>query len=232
MRPGEVKCGACGAVNHASRLFCGKCGERLDPAKLERALRHAGAGEGCAARLGRWARRLALWAVIAGLALALWPVGREASAGTAVDARRYSMQRAMLSEALDRGAAERVEVSERDVNAFLARHVQDSGEGGSWAARYRGAGVRFGEGEGEAWIEMSRGPLRLSEEWRWSTEGGTLRVTGARFGHLPLPGALGRWYARTQRGLWETFAEERRILEAAAEVKAAGGSLAVRVEGK
>lgn len=172
-------------------------------------------------------------AAVAGVGLALWPVEREkAAAGTAVDARRYLMQRAMLAEALENGRAAREVVQEKDFNAFLAHHVKDGGSEGAWAARYRGAGVRFGEGVGEAWVEMARGPFRMSLEWTWSTEDGTLRATGARFGHLPLPGAACRWYAGAQKKLWDAFGEERRVLEGAARVESREGRLAVRVEGR
>ena len=39
-----------------------------------------------------------------------------------------------------------------------------------------------------------------------------LVVTGAKAGHLPLPGILGRLYAQTQAGLFRQFKSESRIV--------------------
>jgi hypothetical protein len=225
-----IKCGACGEENRLQALYCRKCGAKLDYGKAEKALLREGRWRAAAA-FGRFLRGVLLLAVLAVLGLALWPEGRTVKAGGAVDARRYAMTRALLEDALDRGASVEMEVAARDFNAFLARNVQDAGAGGAWAAKYRGAGVAFGEGRGEAWLEMERGPLTLTCGCEFVAGDGGLRVTGAKFGHLPLPGALGRAFAGSRKDLKGVFAVEARILGNLEEAELRKGVLAVRTKG-
>lgn len=181
--------------------------------------------------LGRTLRNLVALAVLAGLGLALWPERREAEAGGAVDARRYEMTRALLEDALNRGAAAEMEVAARDFNAFLARNVKDAGAGGEWSAKYAGAGVAFGEGRGEAWIAVERGPLTLTSGCTFEAGAGGLRATGARFGHLPLPGAIGQAFLKARKDLWRVFGTEARVLANLERAELREGVLSVRTKG-
>jgi len=229
-RLSEIACSKCGEINRLPSLFCRKCGAKLDYAKSERALLHSGRSFGAAlAGLVRWAATIA---VVAVLGLAVWPVKHGAATGTEVDARRYAMERALLEDALDRGVGRTVNIGALDLNAFLARNVRDAGNEGGFSAHFRGAGVEFGEGTGSAWMEMERGPLSLSTDCRFGTAGGKPIVIGARFGHLPLPGLLGRLFVASRKDLWRVFAAERRILQNADALELHDGVLKVRTKGR
>ena len=170
---------------------------------------------------------------VAGLALAVWPTRHAVDSGGALDARRYAMGRALLEDAMERGVERSVDIAARDLNAFLAANVRDAGGDGGFAAHFRGAGVEFGDGEGLAWMEMERGPLSLTAECRFvAAEDGKLQVAAARFGHLPLPGALGRWYVASRKDLWRVFSAERKILSAMDGAELRDGTMTVRTRGR
>lgn len=224
-RMATIRCGDCGEENRIPARYCRKCGAKLDYEKAEKAFmrsmkRRLGIGQAL--------RRLLGLAILVALGLALWPEQREAEAGGAVDARRYEMTRALLEDALNRGATAEMEVAARDFNAFLARNVKDAGTGGEWSAKYKSAGVTFGAGRGEAWIAVERGPLTLTSGCTFEAGEGGLRATGARFGHLPLPGELGRLFLKARKDLWRVFATEERVLANLERAELRDGVLAVR----
>jgi hypothetical protein len=73
--------------------------------------------------------------------------------------------------------------------------------------------VRFVPGRAEVFVATGRGPLTLTAHFRAKrVQGSRLVVTGARAGHLPLPGILGRLYAGTQTGLFRQLKNESRIV--------------------
>ena len=81
-----------------------------------------------------------------------------------------------------------------------------------FAARLEDAGARFFPGRAEAFVSIARGPLTFSTTLYLRPKGSRLVVTGAKAGHLPLPGFLGKLYAHTQTGLFRQFKNESRIV--------------------
>ena len=61
-------------------------------------------------------------------------------------------------------------------------------------------------------MAIRRGPLTLTTQFYAKPEGSRMVVTGAKLGHLPLPGLVGRLFAGTQLGLFRQMKNESRIL--------------------
>ena len=61
-------------------------------------------------------------------------------------------------------------------------------------------------------MAIRRGPLTFTGTFYARARGSKLTVTGAKAGHLPLPGILGKLYAGTQSGLFRQLKNESRIV--------------------
>ena len=59
---------------------------------------------------------------------------------------------------------------------------------------------------------MRRGPLTFTGHFYAKPKGSKMVVTGAKAGHLPLPGILGKLYAGTTSGVFRQLKNESRIL--------------------
>ena len=228
--PIVIKCPSCGADNQLPRLHCAKCGARLD-AVADTALHDADARAGRGkSRVWPWIRRLAFLSVLVVFCLLLWPCPLELSPAKAIDSRRYLATRALLSDALDRGAVATESIRDTDVNAFLVHHARPA-EGSSWSSRYEGAVVRFSPGAATAMLSMTRGPFRFTLQLTARPDGGGLRLDGARFGHMPLPVAAMRWVLESERSPFRVFEEETRILQNATSCGLSDGVLTLGVGG-
>lgn len=208
--PMVLVCRKCGEENRMPAVHCRKCGAKLDFDRAEAALKD----EAREARRGGGAvRSLVLLALVAALALALWPSGLDRRAtGAPIDAKRAEMKRDLLADALDRGFPASQTFTEAEINAWLARLPEAQEDRGGMAARLLDTAVEFGENRARWLVLVKRGPFRISVVFEAKAQGAELEPTGARMGHLPLPGALGRLYVRSQERLFRPFAKEQRIL--------------------
>ena len=229
----EIRCEKCGTDNRLPALHCRKCGAPLDYAKSEREL--LASGKKGAVEIAKTVLQFGVLFLLLGIAgLILWPTRPALDrSGEEIDARRYHMKGELLIDALNRGVARTEAIAARDMNAFFARQVKDSGKGGAMAAKFCGAGVSFEDGRGMGWVEMARGPFRLSNEFHFRiSEGNRIRVTGAKMGHLPLPGALGRVYTALKSNLFRPFPNEGRILRNLASAELRDGELELTTAGR
>ena len=208
--PMVLVCKKCGESNRLPSVHCRKCGAKLDFDKAEETLKK----EAQAPRHpGRTVRSLVLLALVAVLALALWPSGLDRrSTGAPIDAKRAEMKRDLLADALERGFPAAQTFTEAEINAWLARLPGMQEERGGMAAQLLDTAVEFGENRAQWLVLVKRGPFRISVVFAAKADGSELAPTGARMGHLPLPGALGRLYVRSQSRLFQPFAKEARIL--------------------
>lgn len=203
-------CKQCGEKNRLPCVHCRKCGAKLDFDAAETRIKE-GPQRGKGGRTG-W-RTVVLVAFVVVLGLALWPSdigGRDVGSG--VDAKRWEMKRALLLDALDRGFPASQTVTEAELNAWLAKLPGMQEDKGGMAARLEDTAVAFGENRAEWLVLVRRGVLRFSVVYEAKAQGAELVLTGAKLGHLPLPGALGRLYAKTQGRLFRPFGREARIL--------------------
>ena len=206
-----MRCTKCGEMNRLPVVHCKKCGARLDfeaaeekmktvgePTPQERARRAAKAGIGVALLLA--------------ILLIVWPGKMARTTGDEMDAKRYRMKGELLLDALNRGMPGQQTIEEKDINAHLRELVAAQPPRRGMAGRLEDAGARFIPGQAEIFVAVGRGPLTLTANFRARADGNRLAVTGAKVGHLPLPGILGRLYASTQGGLFRQMKNESRIL--------------------
>lgn len=233
IKAAEIRCGRCGTVNQLPALHCRKCGAPVDYGKSEREL--LASGKKSAGEIAALAIRFGVaFLLLAAVGLILWPTRPTLErGGEEIDARRYHLKGELLIDALNRGVARTETIAEGDMNEFFARRVKDSGEGGAMAARFQGAGVAFDEGRGMAWLEVARGPFRLSNEFHFRiSEGNRIRVTGVKVGHFPLPGLAGRTYAALKSNLFRPFPNEGRILRNLAAAELHEGEMTLTTAGR
>ena len=232
----EIKCARCGTVNTLPNLHCRHCGAPLDYAESERRLQAASRPRFSSHALLGYAGWTLLLLLLLALVAALWPADlpRDTS-GKPLDARRYTMMGHVLLDAIDHNLSTNLDIAERDVNAFfhykVAARASDPGEDLPFLSpAFRDAGVHFDQDAGAVWLKTARGPFSLTSEFRFVVApDGTLAVTSARIGPLPLPGPLGRLYATTRTSLLDKFASESRILRSLSAAELRPGILSVSV---
>ena len=207
----EIKCKKCGTVNTLPNLHCKNCGQPLDYEESERTLVDSSHTR---RPVSFWVKNAIGLLLLLAIVLALCPteLPRDTS-GEKIDGLRYTMQGQILVDALNRNVQTNLVIAERDINAFFQHQVRAAdSDDSSMKARFHAAGVRFAPDAGTAWISVDRGPLTLSSEFRFAAGPGGLRLLGARVGHLPLPGPLGKLYAACQSDLFAKFQNESRVL--------------------
>jgi hypothetical protein len=182
-------CSVCRMENPLGRVFCLKCGAKLDAASLSHARVIADVRQ--PSRVWAVVLPVLLALVVTTALLALWPhTAVPGERGTLVGAQRAaSALRAMHMTA---GAVETGrEFSEGDLNGYFEVRRRRAGgpvmglEAGEGRVRWRGVRrfelPRFGR---------FQPALAVSFDAVFRAEGGAPVMTGGAIGHLPLPGPL------------------------------------------
>lgn len=213
----DVTCGSCGKTNPLGRLYCMKCGTKLDVSEKSVAraqLRDVSRRLPVSVRLLRMLVTGGLLAVLILVLLPTTPAGRVGSpndAGTM--ARKLTNLRDTMRE--DRSAAYRI--SELELNAYLVAILKKSPPSSSWGFDLQRINVALGVGELHVLLETVRGPFTLTQELRvvpvhregrWQFE-----VAGMRMGRLPLPAMLAVPLAARSAGAFDSLAREREVME-------------------
>lgn len=227
----RVKCAVCGHENELKRLFCSKCGYRLN-------LSHITAGRegggGVLRFLARLVRLVFLLAVVGGLGLLLWPVSPLGARGSEAYARQMKAKMQTLSMAVDAGQFIVEIVTEEEANGYLAALLQRDRN----ATRSQGFRLALGEinlafkpADFVVVILANWGPLRLSYEITGAPsvgdQGFGVRVLGARWGHLPLPGPAAEWMTGRLAGVFARMELERKVLDRLGRVELGQGRMLV-----
>ena len=207
-----MRCTKCGEMNQLPVVHCKRCGSKLD---FETAEKHMiEAAQPTLEEQLRLAAKLAVAAVLALIILlTLWPGQMKRTTGEEIDAKRYRMKGELLIDALNRGMPASQVIEEKEINAHLRELLaaQPAARGG-FSARLEDIGARFFPGRAEVFVAIGRGPLTFTAHFYAQTRDSKLVVTGAKAGHLPLPGVLGKLYANTQSGLFRQMKNESRIV--------------------
>ena len=220
-----MRCTQCGEMNRLPVVHCKTCGARLDFETAEKQMIESAQPtlqdrirNGC--KLG-----LAL-AFLLAILLMIWPGRMTRTYGEEIDAKRYRMKGELLIEALNRGLPASQVIEEKEINAHFREIVaaQPAARGGL-ASRVVDVGARFYPGRAEVFIAVKRGPFTFTGHFRARPQGAKLVVTGARAGHLPLPGLLGRAYAATTSGVFRQLKNESRILRNLDGVQVSDGTI-------
>ena len=206
-----MRCTKCGEMNRLPVVHCKRCGARLDFEAAEEKMKTAGEPT-LQDRVRGVAKAGVGAALLLVILLIIWPGKMARDVGDEMDAKRYRMKGEILLDALNRGMPAQQTIEEKDVNAHLRELVAAQPPRRGMAGRLEDAGARFVPGRAEVFVAVGRGPLTLTAHFRARADGNKLVVTGAKAGHLPLPGILGRLYASTQGGLFRQMKNESRIL--------------------
>lgn len=207
-----MRCTKCGEMNRLPVVHCKRCGAKLD---FETAEKHMVAASGPTVQQQI---RLAVRLAVAGLlllaiGLIIWPARMTRSFGDEMDAKRYRMKGEILIAALNRSEPASQVIVEKELNAHFREVVaaQPAARGGL-SPRVEEVGARFFPGRAEVIIAVRRGPFKFTGVFYAKPKGSELVVTGAKAGHLPLPGILGRLYAAVTGGVFRELKNESRIL--------------------
>jgi hypothetical protein len=193
----KIECAQCGFRNDLGRVFCNQCGVKLD---LKRTAQ-SDLEDRREIQYGPLIRRvigiLLTVAVIAGLGLAFWPVKVAAvlidrGGGPMVVEKIRAVKQALMS-----GRGAKVDFSEGELNGFI---------GGRAAARKVKAlavDIHPGGMDVSAWFSWCPGVITnltflpknsvavpVSLEMRVTFDGGQIKMTSGRVGHLPLVGPM------------------------------------------
>lgn len=206
-----MRCMQCGEMNRLPVVHCKKCGARLDfEAAEDRMLKAARPTVQDQVRLA--AKLAAAGGLALILTLTLWPGRMTRTFGEEIDAKRYRLKSELLIDALNRGMPAAQVIEEREINAHLRELLATQPRRRGFSASLEDIGARFFEGRAEVFVAIGRGPLTFTGHFYARPQGSKLVVTGAKAGHLPLPGVLGRLYAATQGGLFRQLKNEFRIV--------------------
>ena len=207
-----MRCTKCGEMNQLPVVHCKRCGARLD---FETAEKHMlDSSKPSFHEQVQTGVKLAVVAILALMVgLILWPGKMTRTTGEDMDAKRYRMKGEILIDAVNRGMPAQRVIEEAEINAHLKEVLaaQPKATGGM-SASLKDIGARFFTGRAEVFVAIQRGPLTLTTHFYAKPQGSGMVVTGAKLGHLPLPGIVGRLFASTQLGLFRQMKNESRIL--------------------
>ena len=228
-----MRCTKCGEMNRLPVVHCKKCGAKLD---FETAEKHMIAASGPTPQQQvRLAVRMAVaLLLLLAILLIIWPGRMTRTYGDEMDAKRYRMKGEILVEALNRGLPASQIIAEKEINAHLREVMaaQPAAQGGL-APVVADVGARFFPGRAEAFIAVRRGPFTFTGTFyaKPDRDGSELRISGAKAGHLPLPGILGRLYANATGGVFRQMKNESRILRNLDGVKLDSEAIELLVKG-
>lgn len=226
-----MRCSKCGEMNRLPVVHCKRCGARLDFETAEQRMKEA--GKPTARQQIRLAgRAAAAFVLLLIVLLMIWPAQMARNVGDEMDAKRYRMKGELLVEALNRGMPASQVIEEKEINAHLGEMLaaQPAARGG-FSAHLDDIGARFFPGRAEVFVAIGRGPFTFTGMFYAKPKGSKLAVTGAKAGHLPLPGILGKLYAGTQSGLFRQMKNESRIVRNLDGASVNDGSIELLIQG-
>lgn len=223
----HVTCGTCRHRNPLGRLYCAKCGARLEV--TEQTVRPE---TGSLQRLGGGLARLLRFAVALGLLFALVQVLRplppQGQSGTVQHGMEFVQKVELLRYAVLERRGMTQEFTEPEINGHLARVLADTPDRaaeGLLKFELQLINVRFVQGEVVTVMLSSWQSINLTYEVRVrpvrGEDGMTLELLGARLGHLPLPMPLARTVATRLAHVFSGMEDDKRLLDqlSALEVK-------------
>jgi hypothetical protein len=202
----ELICPFCGHPNGLGKIFCASCGQNMQQGDKAPKIVGKGQRSGAGRVLGSLFKMLILLALAGFVVGIFWPSKtpalRRAGTDMADDLKAFQEAYKRFEADLPQvksGAAERAVllVTETQMNAYLKDALDKNND----RVKARGAmtpyvtDVRadFREGSATLFLAYKVGPASMTYEVMidpgTKADGFDLRITGARIGHLPLPGA-------------------------------------------
>jgi hypothetical protein len=216
----KINCHQCGATNDFGRVFCIKCGAKLDFETAERKVHTQRRTEKRGA-LWRLIRGFFLLGLLAAIGLILWPITPTGATGTPEQAAQFRAKILQLESAIAEERAASAEFSEAEVNAHLAqivRYAQSQNPTQEvWELKLEGIHVALQPDQFVFLMTASRSPLMLSYEMVGSPVAGSkpmqLKISKVRWGHLPIPVPVSGWLTDRISLIVLSMTRERTVLE-------------------
>ncbi|MCO5060809.1 MAG: zinc ribbon domain-containing protein [Kiritimatiellae bacterium] len=229
-----VKCSACGAPTPLGRVFCMKCGAKLDHNNLRRA-----GGSDVGRQIFRALRLVLALALLLALVQMVRTVPQKGRIGTSEDAQRFLLRLQHLDSGIVKGQQVEEIVSEAELNAYFQVLV----------SRSRGRGDNPASISADLLaINAQLSPDTLAIVWR--TKIGALPLTyeatcqpaagesglqwnlkRVRMGHLPLPRVVAEWTLAKWVRMFDNMTHERALLNALTHLSIAEDHAIARVGG-
>ena len=211
----KFKCARCGSVNELNRVFCFKCGDKLD---LTRNI--VGHGRSRARRFVLGLVRMGVTLLIlSSVGLMLWPVEPRGAMGLAVDTRMMTETLRLFHQAVQKRVVVDGVVTEAEVNGYLTKILKQNSDAlhsRGFRLGIREINVAFTRENFIVLVLANWGPVSLSYEIRAvpsvKNERFKAIIKGARWGHLPLPGPAAGWMSRRVGGMFLRMEKELAIL--------------------
>lgn len=229
----KVKCVRCGAANELNRVFCSKCGGKLDLSNVSTGERSR------SARLVSGLVRLVVSFLILAIAgLMLWPVEPSGALGSAADVRAMTGTLQFFQQAIqNRAVVDRV-ITEAQVNGYLDEVLRQNREAlrsEGFRLGIREINVSFTREDFIVLVLANWGPISLSYEIKAVplVKSGRFEVVvkRARWGHLPLPEPAAAWISKRVAGMFLRMEKELAILNSLGRCDLGNGRVYVATRG-
>jgi hypothetical protein len=230
----QVKCARCGAANELNRVFCFKCGGKLNLSKI------ITGGQNSTTRFFfGLVRMVGSLLILATAGLMFWPVEPRGAPGLSADTRAMTGTLQFLQQAVqNRAVVDRV-VTEAQVNGYLAEVLKQNGDAlrsEGFRLGIREINVAFTREDFVVLVLANWGPVSLSYEIKAvpSVKSGRFEVVvkGARWGHLPLPEPAAAWMSGRVSGMFLRMEKELAVLNSLGRFDLGNGRAYLATRGK
>jgi hypothetical protein len=225
-----ISCPQCHQGNDLGRMFCNRCGTKLDLSRMKAA--SAGAFNLPNFLNGAW--RVGIFLIVLVLVLLLiWPAANGGKRGDEDDLAALLGQRTALKQAVQNGQELKLELAEPALNAYLAATLMQARSKeepvAAWMMNLEGLNIGLKPDAVIVTVTSGWGPLSLT----WQISGTpqlaenifSLDVKSGRIGHLGLPRSGAAWMASRLAVLFNRWAADRALVDPLASVTADSGSL-------
>ena len=233
----RVKCGQCGEKNALGRMFCSKCGARLEVSQATVKSSDAGFG-GFVKLLGRLFRLAVSIALLFCIILLLRPASLQGRDGSAQEAQQLVHKLQILKTATLEGTQAYDSILESEVNAYLAELLKRSQPASRSGLQYsiKKINVAVTTNELNVVLHAACGPLTISYELvgvpQLENNLFVLDIQRARLGYMPLPKMAQPWLIDKVNNVFSKLYEEKSILDNLSTLRLEDGQIAVSTKGK
>jgi hypothetical protein len=247
-RPKEIKipCGSCGHENELGRIFCARCGTKLDIQSLRPHKQDPEKRGKKRLTPKQIIKRAAILLIIAGVvgffvALFCVPADVTGASDVAGNAQKLREQLIAMSRAQDRGQPAAATVQQADINAHFATFEWPKLRGQRWEASVHRARIELRDGNvifhavlDISWAKFHKnfyiqfvGRPKLEQEMFFC------EPMGGRVGALPVPRALlNAKILRALAQLFRSFVDEQHVLDRLTSVEILDGTAVLQYKGR
>ena len=214
-----IQCPQCHQGNELGRIFCTRCGTKLDMSRMTRS--SSGRSFNMVGFLRGGVRVVIFLVLLVLLLLLIWPTALAGKRGTDDEVAVLLGQRQPLARAVQDKREAKVDVTESALNAYLAASLKAAHSNEEavaiWMLRLEELNVALQPGVVTVTTLSHWGPLAITWELSGApkmTEGRfALDVKSGRIGHLGLPQAGADWMASRVAVLFNRWSADHELLD-------------------